>query len=285
MSRFFFILLIGALLPCAATAETSQAKLAIARLDCGTIQVNDLNVFSDTDAYLGQTMTLVDGCYLLRHGDEYLLWDTGLPAALKGAELSATGPMAATLGKTIVEQLAELGVEITQIKTVAISHYHFDHIGQLPEFAHAKLLIGRGDWEAVTAANPAPNVSAEPFKQWIDGVASNVEVVAGDKDIFGDGRVIMLAMPGHTPGHMSILITSQGERALVLGDAAHSPVQVLEPDWVSRADMDPALTRQTRRALLDRLEREEIIVAAGHFQAPGFGKIVRLQGRRYWRGL
>jgi hypothetical protein len=49
--------------------------------------------------------------------------------------------------------------------------------------------------------------------------------------------------------------------------------------------MDPELTRATRRALLERLEREEIIVAAGHFQAPGFGRIVRLQGRRYWQGL
>ena len=240
MSRFFFILLIGALLPCAATAETSQAKLAIARLDCGTIQVNDLNVFSDTDAYLGQTMTLVDGCYLLRHGDEYLLWDTGLPAALKGAELSATGPMAATLGKTIVEQLAELGVEITQIKTVAISHYHFDHIGQLPEFAHAKLLIGRGDWEAVTAANPAPNVSAEPFKQWIDGVASNVEVVAGDKDIFGDGRVIMLAMPGHTPGHSSLLVRLANKGPLLLsGDLVH---------FIANYEHDGVPTFNTNRA-------------------------------------
>jgi len=62
-------------------------------------------------------------------------------------------------------------------------------------------------------------------------------------------------------------------------------VQVHETDWVSRADMDPELTRQTRRALMERLEREAIIVAAGHFQAPGFGRIVRLQGRRYWHGL
>jgi glyoxylase-like metal-dependent hydrolase (beta-lactamase superfamily II) len=84
---------------------------------------------------------------------------------------------------------------------------------------------------------------------------------------------------------MSILITPQGERALVLGDAAHNPVQLQETDWVSRADMDPELTRHTRRILMERLEREEIIVAAGHFKAPGFGKVVRLQGRRYWQVL
>jgi glyoxylase-like metal-dependent hydrolase (beta-lactamase superfamily II) len=91
--------------------------------------------------------------------------------------------------------------------------------------------------------------------------------------------------PGHTPGHMSILITSGGEQALVLGDVAHNPVQIQEPDWVSRADIDPDLTRRTRRALIERLEREQMLVAAGHFQAPGFGRIVRLDGRRYWKGL
>jgi glyoxylase-like metal-dependent hydrolase (beta-lactamase superfamily II) len=94
-----------------------------------------------------------------------------------------------------------------------------------------------------------------------------------------------LPTPGHTPGHMSILITSQGERALILGDAAHNPAQVLETDWVSRADMDPEQTKITRRALMERLEREGTVVAAGHFPAPGFGKIVRLQGRRYWQVL
>jgi glyoxylase-like metal-dependent hydrolase (beta-lactamase superfamily II) len=94
-----------------------------------------------------------------------------------------------------------------------------------------------------------------------------------------------LPTPGHTPGHMSLLVTSRGERAMILGDAAHSPVQVHETDWVSRADMDPELTRRTRRALMDRLEHDAIVVAAGHFEAPGFGRIVRLEGRRYWRGL
>jgi glyoxylase-like metal-dependent hydrolase (beta-lactamase superfamily II) len=110
-----------------------------------------------------------------------------------------------------------------------------------------------------------------------------VEFMKGEHSL--SRTLTALPTPGHTAGHMSILITSRGERALVLGDAAHSPVQIQEPDWVSRADMDPALTRQTRRALIDRLEREQIVVAAGHFQAPGFGRIVRLDGRRYWQGL
>ncbi len=84
---------------------------------------------------------------------------------------------------------------------------------------------------------------------------------------------------------MSIVISSQGERALILGDVLHNPAQAHETDWVSRADMDPEQTRITRRSLMERLEQEGTLVAAVHMPAPGFGKIVRLEGRRYWQAL
>src|SRR5688500_5178417 len=66
-----------------AAAEPADVKLW--RLDCGTIQVNNLDLFSDSFAYVGQKRTLTDSCYLIAHGADYLLWDTGLPAGLKGA--------------------------------------------------------------------------------------------------------------------------------------------------------------------------------------------------------
>ena len=78
--------------------------------------------------------------------------------------------------------------------------------------------------------------------------------------------------PGHTPGHMSIMISSQGERALILGDAAHNLAQAQETDWVSRAGIDPEQTRVTRRSIMERLEREGMLVAAGHFPAPGLAR-------------
>ncbi|MGH7308665.1 MAG: MBL fold metallo-hydrolase, partial [Candidatus Rokuibacteriota bacterium] len=153
-----------------------------------------------------------------------------------------------------------------------------------PTFPNARYWMSTKDWEACHQPDVQPTrfVNA-PTCVWPLAELGLIELMQGEHSL--TRQLTALPTPGHTPGHMSILITSKGERALVLGDAAHSPVQVLEPDWVSRADMDPELTRQTRRALLDRLEREEIIVAAGHFHAPGFGKIVRLQGRRYWQGL
>jgi glyoxylase-like metal-dependent hydrolase (beta-lactamase superfamily II) len=223
MNRLIILIVAGILLTAAAdAAEPAQSSLAITRLDCGTVQVNDLNVFSDTDAYRGQAKTLVDSCYLLRHGDDYMLWDTGLPASLKGAALTAEGPISASVSKTLLEQLAVLGIDAKRITIVGISHYHFDHIGQLPDFTHAKLLIGRGDWEAVTAAQPAPDINPAPFRSWIDGDAANVEIVTGDRDIYGDGQVLMLAMPGHTPGHSSLLVRLADKGPLLLtGDLAH----------------------------------------------------------------
>ena len=98
-------------------------------------------------------------------------------------------------------------------------------------------------------------------------------------------EISTLATPGHTPGHMSLMISSQGENGLVLGDVLHNTAQIENTDWVSRADIDPAQTRITRRNLMDRLEREGIPVAAVHLARPGFGKIVRENGRRFWQAV
>ena len=98
-------------------------------------------------------------------------------------------------------------------------------------------------------------------------------------------ELTMIPTPGHTPGHMSIMVNSQGERGLVLGDVLHNTVQIENTDWVSRADIDPEQTRITRRDMMDRLEREGIPVAAVHLAAPGYGRIVRAEGRRYWQAI
>jgi glyoxylase-like metal-dependent hydrolase (beta-lactamase superfamily II) len=115
------------------------------RLDCGTVHVNNLNAFSDTQAYTGQTRDLAASCYLIKDGDAYMLWDTGLPAAAKDAPNDPTKPTSGTLRRTVVEQLAEIGVKPEQIGLIGISHYHFDHIGQAANFPKAKLIIGKGD--------------------------------------------------------------------------------------------------------------------------------------------
>lgn len=205
-----------------ATVAAQAADVKLWRLDCGAVQVNELNAFSDTLAYTGKTMRLTASCYLIKHDATYLLWDTGLPTGLKGQPTNSKDAMSATVTRTIAEQLADLKLKPEQINYVGISHYHFDHIGQASAFGGATLLIGKGDWDAVSAKPPAPGVSdVTPLKPWLEAKAK-VEPVSGDKDVFGDGSVVMLDMPGHTPGHHSLLVRLAKKGTVLLsGDLAH----------------------------------------------------------------
>ncbi|MFN7028480.1 MAG: N-acyl homoserine lactonase family protein [Sphingopyxis sp.] len=207
--------------PALAQDKPAAAKVSLTRLDCGTVRVNRLNAFSDTEAYPGQSRDLTVSCYLIRHGDQLMLWDLGLPGALKGAALAATGDMSATVTRTLVEQLADLGIKPQDIDVVGVSHFHSDHVGQLPDFSAAKLLIGKGDWDALAQSPPPAFLDPTPFKHWISG-GGKVEPVARDKDIFGDGSVVMFDMPGHTPGHHTLLVRLAGRGPVLLtGDQAH----------------------------------------------------------------
>jgi glyoxylase-like metal-dependent hydrolase (beta-lactamase superfamily II) len=225
------------------------------------------------------------GSYLIRSDGRTILVDTGL------------GPKPADTPDVpwgeLMQDFQANGVRPEDVDMVVMTHLHRDHVGwnlraegqkYVPTFPKARYWMSAKDWDVCHQ----PDVQKERFPNaptcvWPLEALGLVELMHGEHGI--SRELTAVPTPGHTPGHVSILVTSQGERALVLGDAAHNPTQVVEPDWVSRADMDPDLTRQTRRALMERLEREQITVAAGHFPAPGFGKIVRLEGRRYWRGL
>ena len=187
--------------------------MTLTRLDCGTGQApTEVNIrFSDTFAFGDLRTQFVFSCYLIKHDNEYMLWDTGQPMN--------SAPVAPKV--SIVDQLAKLNVNADQIKYVGISHYHGDHTGQVASFPKAQLFIGKGDWDALTMPKPPAGVNPEPFKNWISG-GGNVEPLPNDKDVFGDGSVIILNTPGHTPGHHSLLVKLPQMGAVVLvGDLAH----------------------------------------------------------------
>ena len=182
------------------------------RLDCGSLNV-DLGMFSDTGLYAGQKRTLVASCYLIRDGDKYLLWDTGLDGALAGKPKDKDG---ALLKARIVDQLAQIGVKPAQVGFVGISHYHDDHTGQLADFPGATLLQGKADWEVVKKYPPA-----EPrYRRWLSG-GGKLEALDGDKDVFGDGKVTILTMPGHTEGHSVLLVRLASGPVMISGDQYH----------------------------------------------------------------
>ena len=225
------------------------------------------------------------GSYLIRADGRTILIDTGL------------GPRPADTPDVpwgeLMKDFAANAVRPEDVDMVVMTHLHRDHVGwnlaseggrYVPTFPKARYWLSEDDWNACHQPDVQPTrFPNAPSCVWPLADLGLVEFMRGEHSITRE--LTAVPTPGHTPGHVSILVTSQGERALVLGDAAHSPVQILEPDWVSRADMDPDLTRETRRALIERLERENILVAAGHFEAPGYGRIVKLNGRRYWQGL
>jgi len=202
---------------CAAALLTQQAQaapeMALSRLECGTpgppTAVNQR--FSDTYAYGDLKIQFVYSCYLIKHGDDYLLWDTGH---------AMTTPNVAPK-VSLVDQLAKGNLKPDQIKYVGISHYHGDHVGQVGSFPKSTLLIGQDDWDALTSPTPRPGAVAAPFGPWIKGEAK-VEPLPQDKDVFGDGSVIMLYTPGHTPGHHSLLVKlPQTGAVLITGDLVH----------------------------------------------------------------
>lgn len=207
------LLVLSALAPAAA-----PALVKLWRLDCGVIQVDDLNEYSDTYAYAGKSKRFTVSCYLIKHGDTYMLWETGLSDESLGLPLQGAGATGESLKRSLPEQLAAIGVAARQIEFIGISHYHYDHTGQAKHFPQARLLLGKGD---VTVLRTPGSTRAKPVAHWIDG-AGKIEEVAGDKDIFGDQTVVMLDLPGHTPGHHGLLVNLPKTGPVLLsGDVAH----------------------------------------------------------------
>lgn len=206
-------------------ATTKPADLQLWRLDCGTIQVNELQQFSDTFNYVGQSKTLTDSCYLIRHNKQLMLWDTGLSEALLNAKFTKEA-MSPTLTRTLKDQLQQINIKPDDIDIIGISHYHFDHIGQAAQFPKAKLLIGADDLAALKQTPLPFGADPTPLAPWLKG-SSAVEPVSGDHDVFGDGSVMMIDTPGHTPGSHSLLVRLPKFGAVLLsGDTVHFDEQV-----------------------------------------------------------
>jgi glyoxylase-like metal-dependent hydrolase (beta-lactamase superfamily II) len=110
-----------------------------------------------------------------------------------------------------------------------------------------------------------------------------IDLVSGEQPV--DEHITFIATPGHTPGHVAIGIASAGERAVIIGDASHHPAQLDHPDWSPAFDTDPVQSAKTRDRLFDDAAADGRTWIAGHWQYPGMGRIVRLDGKRTFRAL
>jgi glyoxylase-like metal-dependent hydrolase (beta-lactamase superfamily II) len=181
-----------------------------------------------------------------------------------------------------LQDLAEAGCPRENVDTVLCTHLHVDHVGWntmlvgdrwVPTFLNARYLFGRKEWEHWAAEPPGPDrdVRDDSVRPVLD--AALADLVESDHRVTPE--VFLEPTPGHTPGHVSVRISSRGEEAVITGDLMHHPVQCAEPSWASRFDVDPAMARRTRRAFLERHAGKPVLVLGTHFAAPTGGRIVR----------
>lgn len=226
-------------MPFAAHAQArATPDIEMWRLDCGAIAISDLDAFADGYLYEGREGRFTNSCYLIRNGDRHLLWDAGLPSALIDGPVTQ-GIFTVSLERNIASQLAEIDVAVEDIDFLGLSHHHFDHVGQSPDFAASTLLLNARDVAALREGlNPQ---SAQILAPWLNDGATITDF-SGDHDVFGDGSVVILAMPGHTPGHSSLLVRlPETGNVLLTGDLYHFREQI-ENEGVPRFNTDRADT-------------------------------------------
>jgi glyoxylase-like metal-dependent hydrolase (beta-lactamase superfamily II) len=174
-----------------------------------------------------------------------------------------------------LDTMTAAGFAPESIDTVLCTHLHVDHVGWntrlvdgrwVPTFAQARYVFGKIEYEYWRDYREEPDkvaVFSDSVKPIAD--AGKADLVASDAR-FGD-EITLIPTPGHSPGHMSILIRSDGEQALLTGDVAHHPCQMAHLDWSSTADADPVQSAATRRELFARFADTPTLVIGGHFNA------------------
>ncbi len=180
-------------------------------LYCGDIALTDASSFTPGASGPG---ALSVTCYLIKHGRDWVLFDTGLPdaiAAMPNGQPSGAGVW--TSKKTLQSQLAELGLKPSDVGYVVLSHSHGDHVGNLGLFPQATLVVQKAEYDW-----PLPNNGGPRFSPQLKAITAD-----GDKDLFGDGSLVLIATHGHSPGHQCLLVRLPKTGAILLsGDSVHT---------------------------------------------------------------
>jgi glyoxylase-like metal-dependent hydrolase (beta-lactamase superfamily II) len=185
-----------------------------------------------------------------------------------------------------LEEIAAAGFAREAVNAVVCTHLHVDHVGWntmlqdgqwVPTFPNARYLMGRIEYEHWRTEPPSPEhmdqaiVMADSVAPVID--AGLAQFVEADHRLSPEVRLV--PTPGHTPGHVSVLIESKGESAVITGDMMHHPVQIARPSWSASFDVDPAAAAATREAMVRDWSRSGLLVIGTHFAGPTAGRVKR----------
>ncbi len=220
--------------------------------DCGNANAPDQARWSP-GVNAGKPIDISDNCYLIHHGQDYLLWDTGIPDAVAAMSSPLPGPIPWQRRKTLVSQLAAIGVAPGDIGYVAISHTHGDHVGNVDLFPKATVLIQKAEYDWAFAQPSKPFSAEHP-----------AEKLEGDKDVYGDRSVLIISTPGHTPGHESLMVHLPNTGWVVLsGDIAH-----FKDNWDNRRvpsmNVDAAKTVASMQHIADLLAQHHAQLWINH---------------------
>ncbi len=200
-----------------------------------------------------------------------IIVDTGLGNDKQGRKV----PTWNNRKEPFLERLTQAGFAPDSIDTVLCTHLHVDHVGWntrlvdgkwVPTFANARYVFGRTEFEYWRDGNHEPDKAAV-FNDSVKPIAD-----AGKADLVPDNHrltdeITLIPTPGHSPGHVSVHIKSDGHEALLTGDVAHHPCQMAHLDWSSTADSDPRQAVTSRRELFSRFADTPTLVIGGHFSA------------------
>jgi N-acyl homoserine lactone hydrolase len=209
--------------------------------DCGEGHAADQSRWSP-GVNVGKPLDLSDNCYLIRHARGNLLWDTGIADDVINMPNGFSGSPGSPVWhrtKTLAAQLKDVGVAPADIQYVAISHTHPDHVGNVELFPQSTLLIQKAEYDWSSSPGKSRIAPSHP-----------VEKLEGDHDVFGDGSVMIISTPGHTPGHQALLVHLPKTGWIILsGDAVH-----FKDNWDNRrvpannVDKDQTLASMQRLA-------------------------------------
>jgi glyoxylase-like metal-dependent hydrolase (beta-lactamase superfamily II) len=182
--------------------------------------------------------------------------------------------------------LEKAGFSRDSIDTVVCTHLHLDHVGWntmlvngnwVPTFPKARYMMGQREWDHWSKLNDTPD-NMKPIEDSVRPVINAGLADLVDPNLRLTGEVSLEPTPGHTPGHLSVRISSRGENAVISGDLIHHPMQVAHPDWVCGFDVDPKMAVDTRKKFVERFCDQPISVIGTHFAGPTAGHIVRRSG-------
>ena len=228
MLRKLALIIAALAAPLAARAQQHKPpplpkSLRLYVFNCGSLDISDPERFRFKKEELATTNMSV-ACFLIVHPKGTLMWDVGAvpDSALKPGEKSATEGYA-TITETLRSQVEKIGYEPSDIKYLALSHYHYDHVANANMFAGATWLARKVERDAMFAP-VLPDKKMNPANYSELKHSKTILIPTDDYDVFGDGTVVMKLAPGHTPGHQVLFLKLKKTGPVVLsGDLYHYP--------------------------------------------------------------